>query len=472
VQMSEDGFVTMVTGQPYIIFKSSFKSGLNQERPVESLKIQFHLNSTQTSNNNIEDLLLASLLLNNHKKNGSNIILTVNSQKLSNVKTLELNDLSEVIGFMNNSGIPFCDDQAKVPGNCFRFPKISKMALRSETMFSYFQSKSELTGFRIGSVFSKTYLEPEEAQCDIVFSEITFDQKETNIYEILRCKGSSQEDFHKKIKAQIGESNFGALDFNSSTLKLEYQQNGKVSSIRTSSNYLIPGCITRTLHENGFHRELKTIIEVTTLDPLNKFHNLEECKAIIEETISENVYIDKHQIQQGISFGGPAFSSLSEIDLEKPSSSSSQHHGQFTASLKIDSRTEHSIRFQPIKYPIHFRYQTPIMHENPFYSSDLSRPVEIFPPNVYIQCDNHSSSGKFEEVPFAPHQLNFPNSLSIINSLECKASNYPLMARVPVGNSGSLEFVTMATILATFLGTIYLIIVIFRSLNLRDRKRE
>eukprot|EP01132_Coremiostelium_polycephalum_P009363 gene9363-11501_t len=128
----------------------------------------------------------------------------------------------------------------------------------------------------------------------------------------------------------------------------------------------------RQVQKQGFHRELFSSF---VLKNNNKRNVGDDCQVLFFENFDQGIYVDKYEVDEITRFGGPKVVIYYLIDLEKPSTSSTQNHVSVIKSFKTSDNLEMNITL-----PIHLRYQNPSnVSEN--------RQTTIYPPNVYLKCD-------------------------------------------------------------------------------------
>lgn len=119
-------------------------------------------------------------------------------------------------------------------------------------------------------------------------------------------------------------------NFECSVLETKIEKNGLFSPVE-KSNLSSPHykskinviSFDRFIEGQGFHRELKTSLQVKIIDE-QIINNSNECTISLVERISEDFFVDQYQVQEKLRFGGESEVFLDHtIDLEKPSYQSS-----------------------------------------------------------------------------------------------------------------------------------------------------
>ena len=148
------------------------------------------------------------------------------------------------------------------------------------------------------------------------------------------------------------------------------------------------------------------------------------------------------------------------IDIEKPSSVSSQHQYLFKYQLKQENKeiTMEKIRINvSIKYPIHFRYRKP-HYDLPYKSAFVNRK-----PEFYFDCLNlkYSLNSTLEFPDDLLINGEFSKVMTRVNS-KTEFSNEPLV-HVPNGDLHHLILIIVITLFITVGSAIWIGIQIIRS---------
>ncbi|XP_058452671.1 phosphatidylinositol-glycan biosynthesis class X protein isoform X2 [Malaya genurostris] len=226
-----------------------------------------------------------------------------------------------------------------------------------------------------------------------------------------------------------------------------------VSRIITSLYYQV-SCLNSflymSIHNSGFHREIHYTLKFGGLGKLS-------CELLLLQNLPSAVYVDTDQLTNMKKFKKINSYVPLYVDVENPTSKSSP----FSIYIFENSRKEVNITL-----PIHFRYHDP--------SEKKFERIQIESPSLFVQCrgSNSRSSLKFKGTSRHPcsssSQIYDYDKLSQAEHCdwqELEFSNIPTIISVliPVGNSTSYKFVLPATILISWIGSMYLIYIIIKS---------
>jgi hypothetical protein len=152
----------------------------------------------------------------------------------------------------------------------------------------------------------------------------------------------------------------------------------------------------RSLNKTGFHRELVTQIRLSNVKEL--VADPSECSIVLVETLSEDYYIDRDEVEGLERFEGDNHFDFftNGIDIERPAYTSTQHVVVVTSrnQIRADPDATYTINF-----PIHLRYQMPSL------TGDTHRRTFINPPLVYLKCNNTQQSSGDCKVPTHANNL-------------------------------------------------------------------
>jgi len=143
--------------------------------------------------------------------------------------------------------------------------------------------------------------------------------------------------------------------------------------------------IQRALDDSGFHRTLRTNLEIKS--------DKAACSILLVEKLSESFFVDQYQVDELFKFGAKTRVQLDHvIDLEKPAYESTQNVVLTTSMCD----TRDAFVECELELPLHLRYQMP--------SHDSSKQAIISPPTVLMKCDQDndwnpiSGEGKSNDI--------------------------------------------------------------------------
>ncbi|XP_055643882.1 phosphatidylinositol-glycan biosynthesis class X protein isoform X2 [Toxorhynchites rutilus septentrionalis] len=204
------------------------------------------------------------------------------------------------------------------------------------------------------------------------------------------------------------------------------------------------------VHNSGFHRDIHYSL---------KFGGIAKrsCELLLLQQLPAAMYVDVDQLNNMKKFKKINSYVPLYVDVEKPASKSSP----FTVYLFGNIRREVNITL-----PIHFRYHDP--------SQKKFERIQIESPLLYIQCRGTSSKNPLKTTVTHQHPCTSSAQIYDYDKLnqaqycewsELEFSNVPTVISVliPVGNSASYKFVLPATILVSWIGSMYLIYIIVKS---------
>eukprot|EP01134_Creolimax_fragrantissima_P008555 CFRG8555T1 len=191
-------------------------------------------------------------------------------------------------------------------------------------------------------------------------------------------------------------------------------------------------------HMADIHSDIKisglhAVVDTTIL--VNVPIRLTDCRVSAILSLPATTYMDLNEIRSTRDFGSPVVLSYEDIDVEQPSFQSTNHKViiEFDApSLnKFDSFSS-SWEFKAT-YPIHFRYQKPIGHEDVVpYRQAVLEPVQSF-----MKCTG-----------------------SVWRPLKPKSPVDNHIVDVSVGKLSDLKFVSFGTFTATICVFVYILIAV------------
>ncbi|XP_055599387.1 phosphatidylinositol-glycan biosynthesis class X protein-like [Uranotaenia lowii] len=216
------------------------------------------------------------------------------------------------------------------------------------------------------------------------------------------------------------------------------------------SGYSISSFLYMNIHNSGFHREIHYTLKFAGTSKMS-------CDLLLLQQFPASMYVDTDQLTTMKKFKKINSYVPLYVDVEKPESKSSP----FVVYLFESLRKEVNITL-----PIHFRYHEP--------SEKKFERIQIESPTLHIQCRNGNGKSTLKGLP--TQRLPCPSSAMIYDYdklgdasfcdwQELEFNNVPTVISVliPVGNSASYKFVLPATILVSWIGSMYLIYIIFRS---------
>ncbi|XP_053697828.1 phosphatidylinositol-glycan biosynthesis class X protein [Sabethes cyaneus] len=204
------------------------------------------------------------------------------------------------------------------------------------------------------------------------------------------------------------------------------------------------------IHNSGFHREIHYSLKFGAISKMS-------CELLLLQHFSSAIYVDTDQLTNMKKFKKINSYVPFYVDVEKPTSKSSP----FSVYLYETVRREVNITL-----PIHFRYHDP--------SEKKFERIQIESPSMYLQCRVTSSKNPLKTTATFRHPCSSSAQIYDYDKLnqaeycdwqELEFSNVPTVISVliPTGNSVSYKFVFPATILVSWIGSMYLIYIIVKS---------
>ncbi|XP_058823152.1 phosphatidylinositol-glycan biosynthesis class X protein [Topomyia yanbarensis] len=204
------------------------------------------------------------------------------------------------------------------------------------------------------------------------------------------------------------------------------------------------------IHNSGFHREVHYTIKFGGLGKMT-------CELLLLQHLPSAVYVDTDQLTNMKKFKKINSYVPLYVDVEKPASKSNP----FSVYLFETARKEVNITL-----PIHFRYHDP--------SEKKFERIQIESPSLYVQCRGVNSKHSLKPTGTFRHPCSISSQIYDYDKLSeaeycdwqgLEFSNVPTIISVliPVGNSASYRFVLPATILISWIGSMYLIYIIIKS---------
>ncbi|XP_072022229.1 phosphatidylinositol-glycan biosynthesis class X protein-like isoform X1 [Amphiura filiformis] len=228
----------------------------------------------------------------------------------------------------------------------------------------------------------------------------------------------------------------------------EYIEADKGSNSQFCNLNLKDVILTRNITNQGFQRDLVSVIEITFEDhtPCNT------CWFMLVEAVPRGMYVDLDQIKAVESFGAPKVLSYEEIDVEQPAYLSPEHTILvYSPHLMTDSKHYGTIH---VDMPIHLRYHRPSRD-----TDVTSALVELQHPNVMIRCQGSASGNEFDlkDLYQAPcDSLN--TSMCAWQDLKYRMNNgKQLQFQVPVGQQNHTVIISIVTFAATISGVLVLL---------------
>ncbi|KAN0014636.1 hypothetical protein ACTFIU_000954 [Dictyostelium citrinum] len=238
---------------------------------------------------------------------------------------------------------------------------------------------------------------------------------------------------------------------NSKANKLETIDNIETSTIMNKDGDDVDQWIIQKLDhvvkKSGFHRELVT--NVTLKSPLKETVP-RVCKLMVMENLDQGIFVDRYEVDEIERFGGPKVVIYQLIDLEKPSTSSTQN---FVSIIKQFNTTGSATQEIQVTLPIHLRYQNPLFSENG--DSNTFRQSIISSPQIYVSCEPTNSV--LNNNKNSNDNWNLITNYNLLDGDNTKS----ISINVPVGQLNDNESVKLYTLLVTVIGSILVIITIF-----------
>lgn len=204
------------------------------------------------------------------------------------------------------------------------------------------------------------------------------------------------------------------------------------------------------IFNSGFHRDVHYTLKFGGVSRMS-------CDLMLLQQFPSAMYVDTDQLTNLKKFKKINSYVPLYVDVEKPASKASP----FSLYLFETVRKEVNITL-----PIHFRYHDP--------SERKFERIQIESPTLYVQCRGTStknllkSTGTYRYPCASSAQIYDYDKLGeaeYCDWQEVEFSNVPTVISVliPVGNSASYKFVLPATILVSWIGSMYLIYIIVKS---------
>ncbi|EAA15002.4 AGAP008930-PA [Anopheles gambiae str. PEST] len=204
------------------------------------------------------------------------------------------------------------------------------------------------------------------------------------------------------------------------------------------------------IHNSGFHRDIHYGLRFGGIGRMS-------CELLLVQQLPAAIYVNTDQLVDLKRFHKINSYVPLYVDVEKPASKSDP----FTVHLYESVRREINITL-----PIHFRYHDP--------STRKFERIQVESPTLYVRCSNvHASKYPLRTVGKATLPCSDSSEIEDYDKLhqaelcewdEMEFNNLPTVISVliPVGNSASYGFVLPATILVSWIGSMYLIYVILK----------
>ncbi|XP_062548327.1 phosphatidylinositol-glycan biosynthesis class X protein [Armigeres subalbatus] len=213
-------------------------------------------------------------------------------------------------------------------------------------------------------------------------------------------------------------------------------------------------CLNSFLYMNifnsGFHREVHYTLKFGGIGRMS-------CELMLLQQFPAAMYVDTDQLTNLKKFKKINSYVPLYVDVEKPASKASP----FSLYLFDTVRREVNITL-----PIHFRYHDP--------SERKFERVQIESPTLFVQCRGPNTKTLLKSTGIVRYPCQSSAQIYDYDKLgeaeycdwqEVEFSNVPTVISVliPVGNSASYKFVLPATILVSWIGSMYLIYIIIKS---------
>ncbi|KAM9967452.1 hypothetical protein ACTFIW_001536 [Dictyostelium discoideum] len=195
--------------------------------------------------------------------------------------------------------------------------------------------------------------------------------------------------------------------------------------------------------KSGFHREL--VINVTLKAPLRDTVP-GVCKIMVLENLDQGIFVDRYEVDEIERFGGPKVVIYQLIDLEKPSTSSTQN---FVSIIKQFNTTGSATEDIQLTLPIHLRYQNPLFSDNGGGDSNTFRQSIISSPQIYLSCEPTNSVLNNNEHSNDDNWNLITNYNLLLDDISKSIS-----INVPVGQLNDNDSVKFYTLLVTVIGSI------------------
>ncbi|XP_055545794.1 phosphatidylinositol-glycan biosynthesis class X protein [Wyeomyia smithii] len=204
------------------------------------------------------------------------------------------------------------------------------------------------------------------------------------------------------------------------------------------------------IHNSGFHREIHYSLKFGAFSKMS-------CELLLLQHFSSAIYVDTDQLTNMKKFKKINSYVPLYVDVEKPASKSSP----FSVYLYEAMRREVNITL-----PIHFRYHDP--------SEKKFERIQVESPTLYIQCRSTSSKNPLKKSGIFRYPCSSSTQIYDYDKLnqaehcdwqELEFNNVPTVISVliPTGNSASYKFILPATIVISWIGSMYLIYIIVKS---------
>ncbi|XP_067005392.1 phosphatidylinositol-glycan biosynthesis class X protein [Anabrus simplex] len=203
----------------------------------------------------------------------------------------------------------------------------------------------------------------------------------------------------------------------------------------------IHATITRHVENEGFHRELHSLIEVIMGQP----KLLTKCYVVLEELLPSGLYVNPDQLADLRRLGQVSACAQGHVDVEAPKQNSSSHLVHVYSFLE---QTQNLLSAKVI-LPFHLRYHNP-KPSGGYAQVHLDAPTLLLHCPVKVPClEKHKKviapcrpCGKAKcQWHSVPYKTNSPN----------------IKLSVPVGNLDHYFLVTVCTLFVTCVAAVYIL---------------
>ncbi|XP_064650543.1 phosphatidylinositol-glycan biosynthesis class X protein-like [Lineus longissimus] len=199
----------------------------------------------------------------------------------------------------------------------------------------------------------------------------------------------------------------------------------------------------RSSKNEGYHRDLVTEV-IIPLSPAGQLPTY-GCDILLVEHLPSGVYIDVHQIEQMVEFGGPEVIVNDPIDIEQPEYLSLPNkilvYGQITVKGQRLSTS--------ITLPIHLRYHR---------AESEGGYVQVIQkhPEVFVRCDAYDHFSTQDSQGF-PCSAKYPEQRCPWYKIDYSTDSKEITFHLPIGDSDLTNLVCIITIGTTLFGCLYII---------------
>ncbi|PSN41742.1 hypothetical protein C0J52_16920 [Blattella germanica] len=225
--------------------------------------------------------------------------------------------------------------------------------------------------------------------------------------------------------------------------------------VRCSEVCEIHATIIRRIENEGFHRDVNSLVEIVT------GHSTlwGDCLVILEESMPSGLYVNPDQLADLQRVGQVHACPVGHVDVEASQRNSPPH---FVHVYSMLNRTENLLSAS-LSLPFHVRYHSPVPHGG--YSV-----VELGAPSLLLRCKNDVKcvQGKRVRAPCEPCR----QEMCTWVNLSYKTNSPRISMYVPVGNATHQGLVTIITLLVTCGGCVYILSAIAEAYPNTKTRRE